>query len=326
VSNAIRIHETGGPEVLRWEHCKPPALRPDQALVEHRAVGVNYIDTYHRSGLYKLPALPAGIGVEAAGIVRSVGSEVRDVAPGDRVAYVSRTPGAYAEFGVQEAARLVRLPAALDFETAAAVLLKGMTAETLIRRVYPVKAGQTVLLHAAAGGVGIIACQWLRELGARVLATVGSDEKAELARAHGAAETIVYSREDFVARVRELTAGAGVPVVFDSVGKATLARSLECLSPRGTLVTFGNASGNPDAVEVSSLAAHGSLFLTRPVLFDYIASRDELLACANAVFEVVARGNVEVRVGQRFALADAKLAHEALESRKTSGSTLLIPG
>lgn len=325
MSHAIRIYETGGPEVLRWEALEPPEPAPDQALVELRAIGVNYIDTYHRSGLYALPRLPSGIGVEGAGIVRAVGREVRGVAQGDRVAFVLRAPGAYAHFVAVGAAQLVPLPATLDFETAAAILLKGMTAEALIRRVFPVSSGQTVLLHAAAGGVGLIACQWLRHLGARVLATVGSDEKAALAREHGAAEAIVYTREDFVARVRELTGGAGVPVVFDSVGKATLLRSLECLSRRGMLVSYGNASGKPDPLDVLALSRHGSLFLTRPTLFDYTATREELLASASALFEVVQSGAVKVRIGQRFALEDARRAHEALEHRETTGSTLLMP-
>jgi len=294
-----------------------------EALLEQRAIGVNYIDTYHRSGLYP-PPLPSGIGVEAAGTVLRVGAGVSEVKPGQRVAYALGPPGAYAERRVVAAAHLVPLPDEVDDETAAAVLLKGMTVEALIRRAYPVQAGQTVLLHAAAGGVGLIACQWLARLGARVIATVGSDEKAALARHHGANEVIVYTREDFPARVRELTSGAGVPVVFDSVGKSTFQGSLSCLSRRGTLVCFGNASGKPDPFEVLQLA-RGSLFLTRPVLGDYVATREELLASAQAVFKMVGDGSVRVQIGQRFRLEEAVRAHEALEARSTTGASLLLP-
>jgi NADPH2:quinone reductase len=301
-----------------------PEPGPGEALIAHRAIGINYIDTYHRSGLYPL-ALPSGIGVEAVGVILRIGPGVSEVTEGERVGYVSGPPGAYAEQRVVPAARLVKIPDAIDDETAAAVLLKGMTVEALIRRVFPVQSGQSVLLHAAAGGVGLLACQWLARLGARVIATVGSQEKAELAREHGASEVIVSSREDFSSRVRELTSGAGVPVVFDSVGKSTFDGSLACLARRGTLVCFGNASGKPAPFEVQRLATQGSVFLTRPVLYDYIATREELLTSAQALFQIVAEGSLRVRIGQRFALDQAARAHEALEARATTGSSLLLP-
>jgi NADPH2:quinone reductase len=324
VSRAIRIHRTGDPSVLQLEDVDVPDPGPGEALIDQRAIGVNYIDTYHRSGLYPLPALPSGIGVEAAGVVLRIGPGVEEVTPGQRVAYVG-PPGAYAERRVVASARLVPLPDALDDQTAAAVLLKGMTVEALIRRVFPVQAGQAVLFHAAAGGVGLLACQWLARLGARVIATVGSEEKAELVRSHGASEVIVYTREDFPARVADLTSGAGVPVVFDSVGKSTFQGSLACLSRRGTLVCFGNASGKPEAFDIQQLASRGSLSLTRPVLFDYIATRDELLASARALFEVLGDGSIRAQIGQRFALDEAVRAHQALEARSTTGSSLLLP-
>ncbi len=319
----VRIHETGGPEVLRVEEDSTREPGPGEALVRQRAIGVNFIDTYHRSGLYPLRKLPSGIGVEAAGVVLRVGPGVPDVAPGQRVADAAGPPGAYADERVIAAERLVPLPEGIDDETAAAVLLKGMTAEALIRRVYPVRSGQRVVLHAAAGGFGLLACQWLAHLGASVIATVGSDEKAALAREHGAAHVIVSTREDFVARVRELTDGRGVPVVYDSVGKATLAGSLDCLERRGTLVLFGNASGQPEPLDLQLLATKGSLSVTRPVVFDYVATREELLASAREVFERVREGTLRVRIGQRFELAEAAAAHRALESRRTTGSTVL---
>jgi NADPH:quinone reductase len=323
MSTAIRMHSTGGPEVLSTEEIAVGEPGPTEVRVRQRAVGVNFIDTYHRTGLYPLE-LPSGIGVEAAGVVVAAGREVTDLTIGSRVAYAGGSPGAYADERVVAADRVVPLPDDIELETAAAVLLKGMTVEVLIRRVYTVKPGDDVLFHAAAGGVGLLACQWLRALGARVLACVGSDEKAALAREHGAQETIVTTREDFVERVRSLTDGRGVRVVYDSVGKATLPRSLDCLSPRGMLVSFGNASGKPDAVDPLALGK-GSLFLTRPVLFHYTHARNELLESANAVFDMVRRGSVRVRIGQRFELTEARQAHEALEARRTTGSTLLIP-
>jgi NADPH2:quinone reductase len=318
------VHAPGGPEVLSWEAARLPEPGPGEVRVRHRAVGVNYIDTYHRSGLYPL-ATPTGIGQEAAGVVEAVGEGVRDIAPGDRVAYAGGPPGAYAEARTIAAHRLVPLPPDVDDATAAASLLKGMTVEYLVQRAFRVEPGMTVLWHAAAGGVGLIACQWLSRLGARVIGTVGSDEKAELARAHGCAHPIVYTREDFALRTRELTEGKGVPVVYDSVGRATFAKSLDCLAPRGMYVGFGNASGKPDPFDIGTLAQKGSLYLTRPTLFTYTESRADLLASATALFERLRTGAVRVEVRQRFALAEAAAAHRALESRTTVGSTILDP-
>jgi NADPH2:quinone reductase len=299
-----------------------PEPKAGEVTVRHRAIGVNFIDTYHRSGLYPVP-LPSGLGSEAAGVVERLGEGVTTVQLGDRVAYAgSGAPAAYSEARVIAADRVVPLPDEISDEVAAASLLKGMTAEFLIHRTFAVKAGQTVLWHAAAGGVGLIACQWLNAIGARVIGTVGSDEKAELARRHGCHETIVYTRENFAKRVRELTAGRGVSVVYDSVGKATFAESLDCLEPRGLLVSFGNASGKPDPLDILQLSQKGSLYLTRPTLFTYVASREELLASSGALFAAI-RGGLKIEIGQRFALADARAAHRALESRATTGSTLL---
>jgi NADPH:quinone reductase len=290
--------------------------------VRHTAVGVNFIDTYHRTGLYPLPELPHALGMEAAGVVEAVGEGVTELAAGDRVAYV-HGPGAYAEARNVPAERLVPLPDPIAEETAAAMMLKGMTVEYLVRRAYPVQPGDTVLLHAAAGGVGLIACQWLRHLGATVIGTVGSEAKAELARAHGCHHPIVYTRDDFVARVRALTAGEGVPVVYDSVGRATFPASLDCLRPRGTFVGFGNASGKPGPFDMGILAQKGSLYLTRPTLFTYTRTRAELLESAGALFDVVRQGVVRVEVRQRWPLAQAAEAHRALEARATTGSTVL---
>lgn len=325
MTRAIRFHEHGGPGVLRLETVDVPAPRAGEVVVRAAAIGVNFIDTYHRSGLYAVPALPSGLGLEAAGIVEAVGEGVGDVAVGQRVAYASGPLGAYAERHVVPAARLVPLPDGVADETAAAGLLKGMTVEYLIRRVHAVRAGDTVLWHAAAGGVGLIACQWLAHLGVTVIGTVSSDAKAELARAHGCHHVIVTTREDFVARVRELTGGALLPVVYDSVGKATFPASLDCLRPRGLFVGFGNASGKPDPFDMAALAAKGSLYLTRPTLNAYTATRAELLASATAFFDVVRAGAVKLEIRQRFPLADAAAAHRALESRATTGSTLLLP-
>ncbi|MCA9592416.1 MAG: quinone oxidoreductase [Myxococcales bacterium] len=322
--NAILVHETGGPEKLRYEPVEVGEPGPGQARVRHTAIGINYIDTYHRSGLYALPSLPHGIGMEAAGVVEAVGSGVADLRAGQRVAYGSGAPGAYAEARVMAADRLVPLPDDIDDVTAAAMMLKGMTAEYLIQRCFPVKRGQTVLWHAAAGGVGLIACQWLSSLGVTVIGTVGSDEKAELARAHGATHTIVYTKEEFPARVRELTGGRGVPVVFDSVGRSTFAGSLDCLEPLGMMVGFGNASGKPDPFDMGILAQKGSLYLTRPTLMTYTAKREDLLASANALFDVVRRGVVRIEVNQRWPLAEAEKAHRALEARETTGSSVLV--
>jgi NADPH:quinone reductase len=321
MTRAIRFARTGGPEVLSLEEIPLPEPKAGEALVRHRAIGVNFIDTYQRSGLYSVP-LPSGLGSEAAGVVEKVGEGVTSVRVGERVGYVSGAPAAYAEARVIAVSHLIPLPDAVSDEVAAAALLKGMTAEYLIRRTFRVERGQTVLWHAAAGGVGLIACQWLNAIGARVIGTVGSDEKAAVARQHGCHETIVYTRENFAKRVRELTRERGVSVVYDSVGKSTFAQSLDCIAPRGMLVSFGNASGKPDPLDVLQLSQKGSLYVTRPTLGSYIATREELLASANALFEAIA-GGVKVEIGQRFPLAEAAAAHRALESRGTIGSTLL---
>ncbi len=321
---AIRIHETGGPEVLRWEEVALAAPGPGQARVRHTAIGVNFIDTYHRTGLYKLP-LPSGLGVEAAGVVEAVGSGVAHVKPGDRVAYVSRPPGAYAEAAVVPADRLVRIPDGVSDEVAAAAMLKGMTVWMLVRRIHAVKPGENVLFHAAAGGVGLIAMQWLKAIGARTIATVGSDEKGKLALAAGASDVVVYTREDFAKRVRELTKGEGVPVVYDSVGRSTFEGSLDSLSPLGLLVSYGNASGPVPPFDLSVLAAKGSLFLTRPTLFSYTARREDLEEAARELFAVIASGKVRLEVKHRWPLAEAAEAHRALEGRRTTGSVVLVP-
>ncbi len=325
MSKAIRIHEHGGPEVLRWEDVPRPSPGPGEALVRHAAVGLNYIDVYFRTGLYKPPSLPATIGMEAAGTVEEVGEGVTGLAKGDRVAYASAPIGAYAQWRAIKADRLVKLPDAISFDTAAAMMLQGMTAQYLIRRVHVVKAGETILVHAAAGGVGLILCQWAKHLGATVIGTVSSDEKAALAKAHGCDHPVIYTREDFSARVRELTDGKLLPVVYDSVGKDTFAKSLDCLSPFGMMVVYGNASGPVPPFDIGQLAAKGSLFLTRPTLATYTAKRDDLIASANDLFDVVEKGIVKIEINQRFPLAEAAAAHTALEARKTTGSTLLMP-
>jgi len=321
MTRAVVLERTGGPEVLALQNIELPPPGQGQALVRHTAIGVNLIDTYHRSGLYPLP-LPAVLGVEAAGIVEAVGDGV-GLALGTRVGYALAGTGAYADARLVSAERLVPLPDTLTDEVAAAVLMKGMTVEYLVRRTYAVSSDNTVLLHAAAGGVGLIASQWLRALGARVIGVVSTEEKAALAREHGCAEVLLSGQDDLAARVRELTHGHGVPVVYDSVGKATFQASLDSLAPRGLLVSYGNASGKPGPLEPQVLQEKGSLFLTRPTLAHYVSTRAELLASAAAVFEVLARGEVRVRIGQRFPLADVAAAHRALEARKTTGSTLL---
>ena len=323
MAKAIRIHEHGGPEVLRLEEVDPGTPGPGQALIRQTAAGLNFIDVYHRTGLYPVPSLPAVIGSEGAGVVEAVGEGVTDVAVGDRVAY-SMSLGGYAEQRVVDAGRLVRLPDGISDRQAAGMMLKGCTVQYLLRRIYPVKAGDTILLHAAAGGVGLIACQWAKHLGATVIGTVGSDEKAELARRHGCDHPIVYTREDVVDRVKALTDGAGVPVVFDSVGKDTFMASLDCLRPRGLMVSYGNASGAVEPFSPAILAAKGSLFLTRPTLASYIATRAELDATAADLFAVVESGAVEIRVSQALPLKDAAQAHRDLEARKTTGSTVLL--
>ncbi len=324
MSDAVRIHETGGPEVLRIEVVDVGDPGPGEVRIRHAAVGLNYIDTYHRGGLYPLE-LPSGIGMEAAGVIEAVGRGVEDLSVGDRVAYATGPLGAYAESRLMPAAYVVRLPDAIDERTAAAAMLKGLTAWYLLRRTRPIAAGETILFHAAAGGVGLIACQWARRLGATVIGTVGSEAKAELARAHGCDHVIDYRREDVAERVREITVGVGVPVVFDGVGKDTWSGSLDSLARRGMMVSFGNASGAVGPVAPVELAAKGSLFLTRPTIGDYTASRDELLAGANELFEVIADGSVSIEINQTYPLAEVVQAHRDLEARRTTGSTILLP-
>jgi len=324
MANAIRIHKTGGPEVLQFESVSVGDPGPGEARVRHTAVGLNYIDTYHRSGLYKLP-LPSGIGSEAAGVVEAVGSGVADVKAGDRVAYSGGPLGAYADARVMPVDRLVKIPEGVSDRSAATLMLKGLTVQYLLRQTYPVKAGDTILLHAAAGGIGLIACQWARALGVTVIGTVGSDAKAELAKANGCAHTIVYTRENFVERVRELTGGKGVPVVYDAVGKDTFPGSLDCLSPRGLFVSFGNASGPVPPFDLLLLSQKGSLYVTRPTLVTYTSTRAALLKMAEEMFALVQSGKLKNDPRQTYALKDAAQAHRDLESRKTSGSTVLLP-
>lgn len=322
MTRAIRFTHTGGPEVLELQEISLAEPGAGEVRVRHHAVGVNFIDTYHRSGLYPLP-LPSGLGSEAAGVVEALGPDVSDVRVGQRVAYAGAgAPAAYADARNIAADRLVPLPDDISDDVGAAALLKGMTAEFLIHRTFAVQPGQTVVFHAAAGGVGLIACQWLRKLGARVIGTVGSDAKVAIARSHGCDEVIVLERESLVERVKELTEGRGVPVVYDSIGKVTFQSSLACLEPRGLMVSFGNASGKPEPFDVAQLAQKGSLYLTRPTLFSYVATRPALLDSASALFAAI-RGGLSVEIGQRFPLAEAAEAHRALESRKTTGSTLL---
>ena len=323
MTKAIRFHKTGGPEVLAYEDVDVGAPAEGQAKVRHNVIGLNFIDTYHRSGLYPL-ALPSGLGLEAAGVVEAVGPGVSHLKAGDRVAYAGGPPGSYSEVRLIPADKLVKIPSGVSDEQAAAMMLKGMTAQYLIRRVYRVEKGETVLFHAAAGGVGLIACQWLKALGATVIGTVGSDEKAAIAKAHGCAHTIVYTREKFPERVREITGGRGVPVVFDSVGKDTFSGSLECLMPRGLLAVFGNGSGPVTGVDLNVLAK-GSFYVTRPTLMTYTAARSDLEATATDLFDVVKSGKVKIEINQRYALADAAQAHRDLEGRKTTGSTVFKP-
>lgn len=321
---AIRIDQTGGPEVLRWEDVEVGEPGEGQARVRHTAVGVNFIDTYHRSGLYPLP-LPTGLGSEAAGVVEAVGPGVTVVRPGDRVAYAGGPPGSYSQVRLFPAHLLVPIPDGVADQTAAAVMLKGMTAQYLIRRTYPVRAGETVLFHAAAGGVGLIACQWLKALGATVIGTVGSDAKAAVARAHGCEHVIVSTREDVARRVREITGGVGVPVVYDSVGKDTFLASLDCLRPLGLLVSFGNSSGKVTPFDLGILSQKGSLYLTRPTLATYTATRADLEATARDVFGVVRDGTVKVEVRHTYPLAEAERVHRDLEGRRTVGSIVMTP-
>jgi NADPH2:quinone reductase len=320
MTHAIRVHELGGPEVLKWEEIEVGEPGPGEVKIRQEAAGLNYIDVYHRTGLYPQP-LPFTPGTEGAGVVESIGPDVSGLSPGDRVAYAGPV-GGYAEERLIAADRLIKLPHAISSEQAAAMMLQGMTAHMLLRSVHRVQRGETILIHAAAGGVGLIVCQWAKALGATVIGTVGSDAKAELARAHGCDHPIVYTRQDFVAEVDRITGGAKLPVVYDSVGKDTFLQSLDCLAPRGMMVTFGNSSGPVDPIEPGILAQKGSLFLTRPTLFTYSARRADLETAARELFEVVESGKVKIEVKQRFALKDAAEAHRALEARRTSGSTV----
>jgi NADPH2:quinone reductase len=322
--HAIRIHANGGPDVLRWEEVAVGDPGPGEARIRHTAVGVNYIDTYHRSGLYKLP-LPSGLGSEAAGVVEAVGSGVEWVKPGDRVAYCGGPLGAYSETRMIPADRLVKLPEGISDRVAATLMLKGLTVQYLFRQTRKLNAGDTILFHAAAGGVGLIACQWARALGVTMIGTVGSDEKAALATANGCTHTIVYTRENFVERVKALTGGKGVPVVYDGVGKDTFPASLDCLSPRGLWVSFGNASGAVPPVDIMLLAQKGSLYATRPTLFTHVAKREDLTAMSDEMFGLVRSGKIVSEPRQSFALKDAAGAHIALEARGTTGATVLLP-
>jgi NADPH2:quinone reductase len=324
VSRAVRIHSTGGPEVLRWEEVEVERPGSAEVRVRHTAVGVNFIDIYYRTGLYPLPALPATLGMEAAGVVEELGPDVEGLAKGDRVAYVLG-PGAYCEERVLPVSRVLKLPDAIADQTAAAMMLKGMTAEYLLRRTYKVRSGDTVLIHAAAGGVGLIACQWASHLGATVIGTVGSAEKAELARAHGCHHPILYRETSFVDEVKRITGGHGVPVVYDSVGRNTFDDSLRCLHPRGLLVLFGQSSGPVPPFDLGRLAQLGSLYVTRPSLAAYTASREHLEQSARALMAVVESGAVRVEILQTYPLAETAQAHRDLESRRTTGSIVLLP-
>jgi NADPH:quinone reductase len=319
--HAIRVHQTGGPEVLQWEEVDVGEPGPGQVRIRQEAAGLNFIDVYHRTGLYpqQMPFTP---GVEGAGIIDAVASGVSDLKVGDRVAYAGPI-GGYAEERLISAERVMKLPPEISSEQAAAMMLQGMTAHMLLRSVHPVEAGETILVHAAAGGVGLIMCQWAKALGATVIGTVGSDDKAELVRAHGCDHPIIYTKQDFVTEVDRITNGEKVPVVYDGVGRDTFMKSLDCLHRRGMMVSFGNASGPVDPFPATILAQKGSLFLTRPTLYDYIVKREELEQAAKDLFDVVASGKVKIEVKQRFALKDAAEAHRALEARTTTGSTVL---
>ncbi len=321
---AIRVHRTGGPDVLTWEELPIGAPGPGEARVRHTAVGVNFIDTYHRSGLYKQP-LPFTPGTEGAAVVLAVGEGVTELKVGDRVAYATAPVGAYSEERLVPVDKLVKVPDGVDDRTAASMMLKGLTAQYLLRQTYEVKPGDPILFHAAAGGVGLIACQWAKHLGATVIGTVGSEDKAKLARANGCDHVLLHGRDDVVARVKDLTGGRGVRVVYDGIGKDTFDRSLDCLQPRGLMVSFGQASGSVPPFDVIQLSAKGSLFLTRPTLFGYAGTRDALRAMSAELFAVVVSGKIRIHTAQSFPLRDAVAAHTALEARKTVGSTVLLP-
>ena len=325
VSKAIRLQAHGGPEVLEWQPVEVPPPGPGDITVRHHAVGLNYIDVYHRNGTYPL-TLPSGLGLEAAGEVEAVGEGVEGLRPGDRIVYAGGPVGAYAERRNLPADRAVPLPDGISFEMAAAVFLQGLTAQYLLRRTHAVQPGETILIHAAAGGVGLLVCQWARALGATVIGTVGSDEKAALARAHGCHHTLSYRNGPIAQQVRALTDGQGVHVVYDSVGRDTFIDSLDCLRPLGMMVLFGAASGPVPPFDPSMLAAKGSLFLTRPTLFTYTAARSDLMAMSSELFDQILVGGLRIHVGQRLALAEAATAHRALEARQTVGATVLLPG
>jgi NADPH2:quinone reductase len=321
--HAIRAHQTGGPEVLQWEEVTVGDPGPGEVRVRNTAIGLNFIDTYHRSGLYPMP-MPLTLGSEGAGVIEALGPKVKSLKVGDRVAY-AQPIGAYAEVLIRPVARLVKIPAGVSDQTAAAMMLKGMTAWYLLRRTYKVKKGDTILVHAAAGGVGQILCQWGKHLGATVIGTVGSDAKAPLAKKAGCKHVIVASREKISQRVRDLTKGRGVPVVYDGIGKETFMESLDCLSPLGTMASFGNASGAVPPVNIGILAQKGSLFLTRPTLVNYTATREDLETAARDLFSVVKKGAVKISINQTYPLREAAQAHRDLEGRKTTGSTVLLP-
>jgi NADPH2:quinone reductase len=323
VTKGIILHQNGGPETLSWEEITVGQPGPGQVLIRQTAIGLNFIDVYHRTGLYPIP-LPGSIGSEAAGIVQQLGEGVGDLEVGQRVAYAGGAPGAYVEARIVPADRLVRLPDFIDDTVAASVMLQGMTTEYLLERTYPVKKGDTILLHAAAGGVGLLAVQWAKSLGATVIGTVGSAAKADLAKAHGADHVIDYSKEDFVARVKEITDGKGVPVVYDSVGKDTFLKSLDCLQPRGLMVLFGASSGAVPDFNLSILAGKGSLYVTRPTLNTYAATVEDLRHSARRLFDQIQRGAVRPNIGQTYPLESAAQAHRDLEARKTTGSTVLL--
>jgi NADPH2:quinone reductase len=325
MAKAIIMHKTGGPEVLGWEEYDPGEPGPGEVLLRHEAVGLNYIDIYHRSGLYPLPSLPGIPGMEGGGVVEAIGDSVTEVSVGDRVAYAGLPPGAYTEARIMPAHRLVKLPDSISTRQGAAMMLQGMTARYLLHGCYQVKTGDTILIQAAAGGVGLIVCQWAKYLGATVIGTVGSQEKAELAKTHGCHYPILYREGDFVARVKEITQGKGVDVVYDSVGQATFMKSLDCLRPLGMMVSFGQSSGPIPPFDLAILGAKGCLFLTRPSLMVYTAKREDLLAHAKDLFEVVGKGAVKIEIRQTYPLAEAAQAHRDLEGRKTTGSTVLIP-
>ena len=325
MSFAMRVHEPGGPEAMQWEEVDVGDPGAGEIRMRHTAVGLNYIDVYFRTGLYPAPSMPLTPGMEGAGEVLAVGEGVSELAVGDRVAYAAAPPGGYCEERLIAADKVVKIPDGISDEQAAAMMLQGMTAEYLLRRTYEVKSGETILFHAAAGGVGLIACQWAKHLGATVIGTVGSEAKAELAKAHGCDHPVLYKQADVAKEVRALTGGQGVPVVYDSVAKDTFEGSLASLKPRGLLVLFGQSSGPVPPFDLGRLSGGGSLYITRPTLMTYTASREDLVESANALFEVVASGAVKIEVHQRFALSEAADAHRALEGRQTTGSTLLIP-